>query len=82
MKPHVVLWWRAFTIVCCTATNVTQIANGHYVVAFFTGGLLSWIWWSNSRTAAHSGIAGGQAAYALGAACGTLCGMWIGRTLG
>jgi hypothetical protein len=67
--------------VTCTALNVSQVAHGHYVAAFFTGGILSYIWWTNTKTAAN--VAGEQAhwAYALGAACGTVFGMFLGRAL-
>ncbi len=82
MKPLLTIWWRAFSIVSVTALNVVEISGGHYFTAFFTGGLLSFIWWTNARTAAHSNAAHGRYAYALGAACGTMVGMFVGRHYG
>lgn len=79
MTPYLKVWWRAFAIVSCTAANVVNVSGGHYGFAFLTGGLLSAIWWGNSRTAAHSVLPRAGAAYALGAACGTVFGMWLGR---
>lgn len=81
MKPYLLVWWRAFAIVSCTAANVVNVSRGHYGLAFITGGLLSAVWWGNSRAAAHSSLRGAGAAYALGAACGTVFGMWVGRLL-
>lgn len=75
------IWWRAFSIVSCTALNVSQVAGGHYMTAFFTGGLLSWIWWINTKTAVATTGRDAQAAYAFGAACGTVFGMWLGTLL-
>lgn len=82
MKELAIIWWRAFSIVTVTAVNVTQISRGHYAAAFCTGGLLSFIWWTNARTAARSDVRCGREAYALGAACGTVVGMLIGRAIG
>lgn len=73
------VWRRAFTIVTCTALNVSQVAQGHYLAAFFTGGLLSYIWWTNTKTAANVAGEGAHVAYAFGAACGTIFGMFLGR---
>lgn len=79
MKALAHFWWRAFLIVFCTSLNVTQIALGHYATAFVTGGILSFVWWGNTRSAAHTDAPGAQYAYAFGAACGTVCGMALGR---
>ncbi len=81
MNAHLLIWWRAFSIVTVTALNVVQVSGHHYVTAFFTGGLLSFIWWINTRTAAHSEARWGRAAYTFGAACGTVMGMWLGELL-
>jgi hypothetical protein len=75
------VWFRAFTIVSCTALNVTQVTQHHYVSAFFTGALLSFIWWTNTKTAAHSSVRGDHLAYTLGAGCGTVFGMYLGSLL-
>ena len=73
---------QAFFIVTCTAVNVTQVAGGHYGMAFFTGGLLSFVWWRNTRLAGMTADPLAGHAYAFGAACGTVFGMWIGRSIG
>lgn len=82
MSDLVDIWWRAFSIVTCTAVNVTQVAAGHYGTAFLTGALLSFIWWTNTRTAARTDLRYAQPLYAFGAGCGTVFGMWIGRLIG
>lgn len=78
MRELAQVWWRAFSIVTCTALNVVQVSNHNFVAAFFTGGLLSYVWWANTKTAAHHTGKYAQYAYAVGAACGTLSGMAIG----
>ena len=75
------VWFRAFSIVTCTALNVVQVTSGRYLAAFVTGSLLSFIWWANTRTAAHSEVKGAQFAYTLGAGCGTVFGMFLGSLL-
>lgn len=81
MKAYAIVWSRAFSIVTCTACNVVNVSHGRVVLAFLTGGILSAIWWGNSRTASRSELAGAQWVYAFGAACGTAAGMWIGGHL-
>lgn len=71
-------WWRAFSIVTLTALNVTQVSQFNIVPAFFTGGMLSWVWWANTRAANRDDSREAQFAYALGAACGTVTGMFLG----
>lgn len=73
---HVGVFLRGFAIVALTASNVAQIAGGHWVGAFLNGGAISWVWWTNARQAAHSRACYGRFAYALGAAMGTVFGMW------
>lgn len=80
MRLYLTIWWRAFSIVTVTALNVTEISHFHPLTAFFTGGLLSYIWWGNSQKASVTiGVPGGAFAYGLGAACGTVTGMFLGR---
>jgi len=69
---------RGFVIVFLTALNVVQIAGGHYGGAFIVGGAISWVWFGNSRTAAHTNAPYARQAYALGAALGTIAGMFVG----
>jgi hypothetical protein len=78
MREILKIWWRAFSIVTCTALNVVQVSNHNFVAAFFTGGLLSFVWWANTKTAAHNTGPYAQYAYAFGAACGTINGMALG----
>ena len=78
LRDLLIIWWRAFSIVTCTALNVTQVTGGHYIAAFFTGGLLSFVWWGNTQKASKSVDVLAGWAYALGAACGTVAGMALG----
>jgi hypothetical protein len=71
------LWLRGFILVSLVAANTRQIAAGHYGGAFLVGGLISAVWWSNSSHKREDATGAG-AVYALGAACGTVAGMWLG----
>lgn len=75
---YVLIAAQGFVIVFLTALNVTQIASGHYGSAFIVGGAISYVWFGNSRTAAHSKAPYARQAYSLGAALGTIAGMFIG----
>lgn len=81
MKDLLAVWWKAFSIVTVTAVNVTQVTGHNYVGAFITGSLLSFIWWTNAKTAARSDNPFAQYAYAFGAGCGTTFGMFLGVQL-
>jgi hypothetical protein len=72
------LFLRGFVMVTLVAANTRQIANGRYAAAFVVGGLISLVWWSNSSKDRPS-FRGAGVVYALGAACGTVAGMWLGR---
>jgi hypothetical protein len=72
------LFLRGFVMVTLVAANTRQIANGRYAAAFVVGGLISLVWWSNSSKD-RPNFRGAGLVYALGAACGTVCGMWLGR---
>lgn len=72
------LFLRGFVQVALVSLNVRQVAQGHYGGAFFVGGLISLVWWSNSSKHRED-VAGAGAMYALGAACGTVTGMYLGR---
>ena len=78
---HVRLFWRGALIVFLTALNVGQIAGRHYGGAFLGGCAISFVWYMNSRTAAHSTARFGREAYALGAGIGTVLGMAITQWL-
>ena len=69
---------RAFLIVMLTASNVQLIAAAAWVPMFVTGTLLSFCWWGNTRVAAV-GSSRDRLAYALGAGCGTVTGVWLAR---
>ncbi len=79
MKQHAVLFMRGFLIVTLTASNVGQIAGRHWVGAFVGGCAISFVWFGNSKTAAHSDARFGREAYALGAGLGTVAGMALVR---
>ena len=69
---------RGFVLVALVAANTRQIAQGHYLGAFIVGGLISAVWWSNS-SAKREQFTGAGALYALGAAMGTVVGMYLGK---
>lgn len=71
------LFFKGYVIVLLTAINVGQVAAGHAVATLFTGGLLSWVWWDNTHSAAHSHVRGARLAYALGAAAGNVTGVLL-----
>lgn len=76
---HLTLFLRGFLIVTLTAGNVGQIARGHFGGAFLGGCAISFVWWGNSRGAAHSEVPYARECYAAGAGCGTLFGMLLVR---
>ena len=76
---HFQTFGRGFALVTVTAANVSQIAAGRYGGAFLCGFLISFLWWRNARGAAVEDGPYLRECYALGAACGTICGMWLTR---
>jgi hypothetical protein len=72
---------RAALQVALVACNVVNIASEAYGWAFLTGGAVSYVWWWNSRTAAHTNAPYGQVVYTLGAGVGTVLGMVAGTLL-
>jgi hypothetical protein len=76
---YVRLFLRGFVIVTLTAWNVRHIAALQYPWAFAGGFGISFVWWGNSRGAAHSALRWSREVYAVGAALGTVFGMWLGR---
>jgi hypothetical protein len=78
---HASIFSRGFLVVSLTSLNVLQIAEKHWVGAFIGGFAISFVWWGNSRTAAHAEAVLGREAYAAGAACGTVCGIWLVQVL-
>ncbi len=75
MKAYALIFGRAFLQVSLVAANVVQIATGHYLGGFVVGTAISWLWFTNARTAARSDLPGAAAVYALGAGTGTVAGM-------
>lgn len=75
---HLRVFGRGLLIVTLTAFNVGSIAHAHYLHAFAGGFAISFVWWKNSKTAAHSELRFGREAYAAGAALGTVLGMYLG----
>jgi hypothetical protein len=80
--PLLTLGWRAFSLVTLVALNTYQISHRNYGMALLTGGLVSWVWWGNTRKANRDDSRMGQVVYTLGAAAGTVTGMWIGEWIG
>jgi len=76
---HLTVFGRGFLIVSLTASNVGQIAAHHWGGAFAGGMAISFVWWGNSRGAAHSDLPWARECYALGAGCGTVFGMLLVR---
>lgn len=85
MMRHAVLYaqvfFRGLLIVGMVSLNTRMISSNDYAGAFAVGGGISAVWWFNARTAAASRddeLPGAWIAYAVGAAVGTVTGMWIG----
>lgn len=77
--PYLRVFGRGMMIVTLTASNIRQIAAGHYGRAFCVGMAISAVWWWNARTAGHDERRGLWLAYAFGAGVGTVTGMWLAR---
>lgn len=76
---HLRVFGQGLLIVTLTAVNVGQIAGQHWGGAFLGGCAISFVWWGNSRGAAHSDVRFGRECYALGAGAGTVFGMLLVR---
>lgn len=75
------MFWRGFVIVAGVSWNVANIAERDYITAFFSGLLVSLVWWYNTRTANKLDAWWGGPVYSLGAGAGTIFGMWLGTVL-
>lgn len=74
------IFGRGFLIVALVSLNVRYVSQSHYVSAFLTGGAISLLWWLNAGLASEARQRRAAAGwYALGAACGTVAGVWLGR---
>jgi uncharacterized membrane protein YdjX (TVP38/TMEM64 family) len=71
------LFGRAFVMVFLVSANTVQISQRQYAGAFLCGCLISLVWYLNVGKASHDQRWQAVLAYALGAGCGTVCGMWI-----
>ena len=81
LKAYSVLFLRGFIIVTLTAMNTSQIAREEWLPAWVVGFGISWVWFYNARTAALTALPRGGEVYALGAACGTLFGMFLAHLI-
>lgn len=77
MRLYANLYARGFAIVCLTAINVVNVTHRHWLPAFVTGFGISLVWRWNARNAVRLDTRTADAVYALGAACGTVSGMWL-----
>ena len=75
------IFCRAFLQVSLVALNVSQIAKGNYLGGFFVWGAISWLWFWNARSAGRDDVRGAAVVYTLGAATGTVTGMFLSRCL-
>jgi uncharacterized protein YebE (UPF0316 family) len=71
------LFLRAFAMVTLVSCNTVQISQGRYAGAVLCGCLISLVWYLNVGKASNDQRWQAVLAYALGAGCGTVCGMWI-----
>lgn len=78
LRAYALTLGRGWLIVALTSANVRQIAAGHYSGAFLVGFAISYVWFGNSRQAALTDLPGARWCYALGAALGTVTGMYLG----
>jgi hypothetical protein len=76
------LAWRGFSIVVLTAANVVAITHSHYRAAFVGGFFISYVWWLNASRTGQGELPPRPAVwYGLGAAIGTVTGMWLMRVV-
>jgi hypothetical protein len=75
------LFFRGWLIVSLTAANVSFIGQHNYPLAFVTGFGISLVWYGNSQRANDHRTTMSSWVYALGAAAGTMTGMWVGGLL-
>lgn len=71
---------RGLAMVTLVACNTRQLASGHLIGAVPIAFCISWLWWSNSSKDRPQGRGMG-AAYAGGAACGTVLGYALAAIL-
>ena len=71
------LFLRGTLLVLLVSVNTYQIAHQHYAGAGLVGFLISIVGWYNARSAGRSDLRGAGLIYAVGAATGTMLGMWL-----
>lgn len=83
MRGYASLFVRAFIMVSLVSANTVLLAHGKSVAAVIDGGLISFVWFLNARSAGRTELPKYPAAlcYAGGAMAGTLTGMVIGGAL-
>lgn len=77
MRAYLSLLVRGYVMVTLVSLNTIQVAHGRHAAAVGVGFLISLTWWSNSSKKRED-VRGAGVTYALGAALGTLTGMWLG----
>ena len=80
-NEHTHIFGRALLQVTLVAWNVVNVSQHDWVMAFLSGSAVSYVWWTNSKSAALAKAEYGQLCYALGAGCGTIIGMATGYLL-
>jgi hypothetical protein len=80
VKDSADIFGRGFVIVALVSWNVRNVSSGDYGLAFLTGCAISVCWWLNAGMASRAKQSRSSALwYGLGAGCGTVVGMWLGR---
>lgn len=77
MSEYARLAFRGWLLVSLVSLNTVQIAHGRTTGAVAVGFCISLLWWQNSSKH-RSDARGAGLVYAIGAALGTLTGLWIG----
>lgn len=76
-KRYLLLFARGFLVVSLVAVNTYQLAHEHFLGAFIVGFLISLTWWFNAGTSGRSVDRNDGFFYALGAATGTVTGLFL-----
>lgn len=77
---HARVFLRGLLMVALVACNTRQLASGHLLGAVPIAFCISLLWWGNSSKDRPAGRGMG-AAYAAGAACGTVVGYGLAAVL-
>ena len=71
------LFGRGFLQVFLVAVNTYQLAHVRFLGAFIVGFLISFVWWHNAGSSGKSFNRLDGICYALGAATGTVVGLFL-----